>query len=87
MSKEDKMIERLRKCPLDYHFNEAIAIAKHFGFVLQNKGSTSGSRVLLYREADGRKILLHRPHPDSTMKQYAVKQFLKMLIESGDIDE
>ena len=87
MSKEDKMIERLLSCPADYTYDEAVNLAKRFGYVLQNKGNTSGSRVMLYREGDGRKILLHRPHPGKIMKQYAVRLFLEKLRESGDIHE
>ena len=85
MSKEEKMIQRLRSVPKDYTYSEAIALAARFGYEEQNKGSTSGSRVLLYRPADHRKILLHKPHPGDIMKQYAVRQFYEKLTENGDI--
>ena len=87
MSTEEKMIERLKSCPSDYTYTEAKALAKRFGYVEKNKGSTSGSRVLFYREKGGLKIMLHKPHPGDVMKTYAVRQLLNSFKENGDIDE
>ena len=86
MGKEEKMIERLKKIPSDYTFDEARSVAGRLGYQEQNKGSTSGSRVMFYRQEDKKKILLHKPHPGNVMKQYAVRQFLERLIENGDIE-
>ena len=86
MSTEEKMIARIKNVPSDYTYTEAKNLAKRFGYEEQNKGRTSGSRVLLYRKRDQRKILLHKPHPGDIMQQYAVKQYLTNLIENGDID-
>lgn len=86
MGKEEKMIERLKTVPVDYTFDEARSLANRFHYTEQNKGSTSGSRVMFYRPEDGKKILLHKPHPSNVMKQYAVRQFLERLIENGDVD-
>ena len=86
MSKEEKMIQRLLSVPSDYTYTEAKALASRFHYQEQNKGSTSGSRVMLFRAEDGRKILLHKPHPGDIMKKYAVRQFLERLIENGDIE-
>ena len=87
MSKEEKMIDRLKSCPSDYTYTEAKALAKRFGYVEKNKGSTSGSRVLFYRENDNKKILLHKPHPGDIMKVYAVRQLLSQFMENGDIHD
>ncbi len=87
MSREEKMISRIKSCPSDYTYSEAIALGSRFGYQKMNKGSTSGSRVMLYRESDHRKILLHKPHPGDIMKSYAVKQLLEQFIENGDIHE
>ena len=85
MSKEEKMIRRLLSCPTDYTYSEAITLAASFGYQERSKGSTSGSRVMLCRADDQRKILLHKPHPGDNMKPYAVKQLLQHLKENGDI--
>ena len=83
----DKKIERLLSRPKDYTFDEACSLLLSLGYVLMQKGSTSGSRVLFYRESDNSKILLHKPHPQNTMPQYAVRQIIDKLREGGDIDE
>ena len=87
MGKEEKMIQRLVSVPADYTYTEARTLAIRFGYMEQNKGSTSGSRVMFFRPMDGRKILLHKPHPGDIMKKYAVRQFLDRLIENGDIND
>ena len=87
MGIEEKMIARIKSSPADYTYTEAKALAKRFGYLEKNKGSTSGSRVLFYRESDNKKILLHKPHPSDVMKTYAVKQLLNQFKENGDIDD
>ena len=87
MSKEEKMKERLKSCPSDYTYTEARTLAKRFGYQEMSKGSTSGSRVLFYREKDEKKIMLHKPHPGDIMKVYAVRQLLSQFMENGDIHD
>lgn len=84
--KQDKRIQRILSTPSDYTFMEASTLLSQLGYVLDNKGSTSGSRVCFYREADKAVILLHKPHPGDIMRQYAVKQLVRTLRERGDID-
>ena len=55
------------------------------GFIEWNKGKTSGSRVKFYREKDKRMILLHKPHPEDTMKSGAVKELVEFLTELGEL--
>lgn len=87
MGKEEKVKERLKSCQSDYTYNEARTLAKRFGYQEMNKGSTSGSRVLFYREKDEKKIMLHKPHPGDIMKVYAVRQLLSQFMENGDIHD
>lgn len=86
-SRNDKQIERLKTIPSDYTYSEARALLTRLGFVEMNKGRTSGSRVIFYRETDGKQILLHKPHPGNEMKTYAVREMFKKLVEYGDINE
>lgn len=81
MSQLEKAIERLLSCPKDYSYDEAVSLMNKLGFREDNKGKTSGSRVRFFRETDKRVVLLHKPHPQSTMKLYAVKE-LKLFLES-----
>lgn len=86
-AKEKKQIERLLSVPADYTFSEATVLLKRLGFGLFQKGKTSGSRILFYRDSDNMKILLHKPHPGDIMSKAAVKQLKQQLKDSGDLDE
>ena len=83
--KYDKRVDRLLSRPSDYTFSEAKTLLFSLGYGLYNKGTTSGSRVMFYRESDGHKILLHKPHPSDIMKVYAVDDLIEKLKEGGDI--
>jgi len=45
MSTKEKLIERFKRCPNDFTFEELARVFSSFGFTLNNKGATSGSRV------------------------------------------
>ena len=86
MGTKEKLLERLRRRPKDFTFDEAVSVLKMFGYTLHNKGRISGSRVLF--AAPGRTpIILHKPHPKKHLKQYAVEQLLEKLISNGDISK
>ena len=79
MSKKEKLIMRLLGRPKDFHYDEAKVLLWYFGFVENNKGRTSGSRVEFIRGNDT--ILLHKPHPSGELKGYQVKQLIDSLKE------
>ncbi len=85
MSKEEKLIERLKSLPLDFTFSEARTILTRLGYEEKQKGKTSGSRLMFIRQKDNHKILLHKPHPGDIMKLYSVKDLLNSLKGNGDI--
>lgn len=85
MSKNNKRIERLLNKPKDYTFDDAKALLESLGYKLENKGKTSGSRVIFKRESLF--IMLHKPHSPNIMKQYAIRDLINNLIENGDINE
>lgn len=85
MGTKDKLIERFRRLPADFTFEEAESLLKGFGCVRCDKGKTSGSRVI-FRNAGKRPIMLHRSHPQKTLKGYAVRQLPADLTESGFIE-
>ena len=47
MGQIEKLIERIKTIPSDFTFEEAEHLLKHFSFLRENKGKTSGSRVML----------------------------------------
>lgn len=86
MGAKDKLIDRFTSQPSDFTFDELEKLLKHFGYEKSNKGKTSGSRVV-YKNADKRPIMIHKPHPGNIIKLYAMKQVLNDLVEAGFIKE
>ena len=78
MSQKDKLIEKLKKLPKDFTFEDAETLLNYLEYLRSNKGKTSGSRVMYYREGYP-PIFLHKPHPQKELKLYQVKQLLEML--------
>ena len=48
MSSKEKLLTRFCKLPKDFTFDELIRLFAVFGYKIDNKGSTSGSRVFVY---------------------------------------
>lgn len=78
MSKKEKLLERFKSLPNDFTFDELVSVFKLFGYIVDNKGTTSGSRVRLQNGTDYYNF--HRPHPGNIVKQNTLKaayQYLK----------
>ena len=73
MSSIEKLLERFKKKPKDFTYEETLRILSYFGYEVHNKGATSGSRVRFKNEATGEYIDIHRPHPGSVMKEWMLK--------------
>ncbi len=86
MGTKEKLIERFKRLPADFTFEEAESMLHSFGYVKCEKGRTSGSRVI-FRNRNKRPIMLHRPHPQKTLKGYAVRQLPADLIDRGFIQK
>ena len=85
MSTKEKLIERFKKQPKDFTWDELVRLFGILGFTVDNKGKTSGSRVLFIK--DGEAHTVHKPHPSNIIKGYAMKQILEFLIEKGFIND
>ena len=83
MSKKDKLLEKLKSKPKDFTYDELLKLLQGFGFELDEKGKTSGSRVVFYHKESFLIISLHKPHPGNELKQYQIKQVLETLKELG----
>lgn len=83
MSTKEKLIKRFKKRPKDFTFDELSALFGIFGFTVDNKGRTSGSRVLF--EKDDMSYIVHKPHPSGIIKGYIMKQVLDFLTQNGFI--
>lgn len=81
MSTKEKLIERFRRLPNDFTFNELVQLFGFFGYELYSKGITSGSRVL-FKKGDSC-YRTHRPHPQSTVRKAALRDVYMFLIING----
>jgi len=84
MSRLEKEIERLKSYPKDYTYEEAKSLLNKLGYMENNKGKTSGSRVTFVNK-DNMKIDLHKPHPSNIIKLYKIKDILEKLKERGEL--
>ena len=82
MGTKEKIIERFLTIPTDFTFAELERLLTHFGYTKQNKGHTSGSRVI-FKDQQNHPIMLHKPHPGNIVKQYALRQVLAELQQRG----
>ena len=80
----EKLRERFLTMPSDFTFEEMQRLLEGYGYERSNKAKTSGSR-LIFKNADKRPIMLHKPHPGNVVKGYAMKQVLDNLCEAGFI--
>ena len=74
MSRIEKAKERIKQKPRDYTYKEATYLLEQMGYKEHNKGKTSGSRVMFYREYDQQIIMLHKPHPGNENETRSCKR-------------
>ena len=79
MGTKEKLIERFKRQPKDFTFNELIRMFQALGFEIGQKGKTSGSRVEFVNNEKELSYGDHRPHPDSAIKGYVMKQVLEFI--------
>ena len=68
-------------CPSTFPMRDFIRIMGSYGFALDEKGKTSGSRVRFYRESDGRILLIHAPHPSDKLKAGTIRRVVAFVRE------
>lgn len=86
MGTKEKLIERFKKLPNDFTFDEMEKLLSIFGYEKSNKGKTSGSRVI-FKNENKHPIMLHKPHPGNIIKLYALKQVYDELKNAGYIKD
>jgi hypothetical protein len=81
MSKRQKLIDKLKRRPRNFTFDEADSLLLSLGFKKFNLGKTSGSR-LEYRIHNA-KYRIHKPHPQKELQPYQLLQLLQVLEKEG----
>lgn len=85
MNKKEKLIKRFRTLPRDFTFEEVVSLFHGYGFELENKGATSGSRIKFYHANDQNAYIMHKPHPSNIIKGYLMRDILNFLIKNNYI--
>ena len=83
MGQKEKLIARLKSNPRDFTFSDAETLLECLDYHRNNKGRTSGSRVMFTSESHRAKILLHKPHPRKELLEYQIKQLVDILEQEG----
>jgi hypothetical protein len=87
VNRKEKLIKRFRTLPRDFTFEEVVTLFQGCGFTLENKGSTSDSRIRFYNETDQNAYIMHKPHPSNIIKEYIMRDILTFLIKNNYIEE
>lgn len=82
MAQIQKLIKRFLSNPTDFTWEELIKLLSYFGYEELKKGKTGGSRRK-FADNTGDIISLHKPHPSSIVKRYAINDVVQKLKEKG----
>lgn len=80
MSRLEKLLKKLNEVPEDFKWRELQRLLASLGF---REIQGQGSRVKFIHMETNLVINLHRPHPDSVLKKYMIRQILKKLKEES----
>lgn len=79
MSRQEKLLERLQSKPKDFSWAELGTLLRRLGYrEVKGKGSR---RKFVHDSAPA--IILHAPHPSTTLKRYALELVIDKLKEGG----
>jgi len=84
MTQHEKTLRKLlsKPTPTDLTWNEIATLFKHLEY---EEISNDGSRRKFVSSKTGRKIFIHKPHPQPTLQVYVVKQIIETLKLHGCI--
>jgi len=84
MGRDEKLIARFKSMPKDFTYNELVRLLNLFEFEEYKTGKTTGSGVKFRnKNFTDYKINFHKPHPDSNIKLYVLRQIKEILNECG----
>ncbi len=85
MGRNDKLLERIRRKPKDFTYDELRRLLAGLQCIEDTSGRTSGSRVAFIHQPTQAILRLHRPHPGNELKAYQVDNVLEFLKSIGVI--
>ena len=83
MGQKEKLIAKLKSSSKTFTFDDAETLLGYFDYYRNNKGKTSGSRVMFTSDKYKTKIMLHKPHPRKELLEYQIKQLIELLRQEG----
>ncbi len=83
MGQKEKLIAKLKSKSRNITFDEVETLLGLLSYTKNNKGKTSGSRVMFTSETHQTKIILHKPHPRKELLEYQIKQLIEQLEQEG----
>ena len=83
LGQKEKLIQKLKSKLKNFTYDEAVTLLGYFDYYMDNKGRTSGSRVMFTNLQRKTKILLHKPHPQKELRAYQIKQLIEQLEQEG----
>ena len=82
MSRKGKLIEKLKRKPRDFTWNELVTLLKGLGYSEVRRGRAGGSRRRFAHETAAI-ISIHAPHPGNELKAYQVELVRETLTQEG----
>ena len=82
MGQKEKLIARLLSRPKDFTFLDLETLLGYFAYKRNDKGRTSGSRVMFINDKYA-SIMLHKSHQRKELLDYQVKQVIDVLKQEG----
>ena len=86
MGTKEKLIERFKRQPKNFTFDEIVKLLNGFGYSISNKGKTSGSRIRFINKETMSVIDMHKPHPSNIMNEGVMKDVYTKLKNNFLID-
>ena len=82
MSRQEKLIGRLRSRPRDFRWDELERLLAGLGYTEAPRGKTGGSRRR-FVHVSGHLLSFHKPDPGTIVRGYVVDELLRVLMEEG----
>lgn len=79
MAQKEKLTKRVLSIPSDLTWQELSSFLSSLGYQEEAKEKTGGSRRRFANKKTGLMMNLHKPHPSSIVKKYAIRQVIEEL--------
>ena len=83
MNRHQKLIEKFKQKQYGLTYSELKSLLTNLGYKEQNRGKTSGSKVLFFSPSFPLAIRLHKPHPGNELKKYQINYIYNTLLSNG----